>query len=109
MIRDITFTGIHYDIDEPTLRYSLKKIGKLDKYMSHHAKASVRVEIRLSQVNRNHGNKYEAEVSIHLPGKIIVCQDSTANMLAAIDIVESKLITQLRKYKSSFKTSSKIV
>lgn len=109
MIKDITFTGIHYDIDGPTLKYAISKIGKLDKYLSRHARASVRVEVKLAQVNRDHGNKYEAEVLMHVPGRVITCKDSTTNMLAAIDIVEAKLITQLRKYKSSFKTNSKRV
>jgi len=41
-------------------------------------------------------------VVLVMPEKTVVAKDSTVNMLAAIDIVEAKMITQLRKIKSSF-------
>ena len=61
-------------------------------------------DVKLRQVNRDHGNKYEAEVILKVPEKTIIAKDSTMNMHAAIDIVEAKLIAQLRKYKDSVAT-----
>lgn len=82
-----------------TQKYITKKIGQLDRYLPKHARQSITADIKLKQVNRDHGNKYEAEVILHVPDKVMTAKDSTVNMLAAIDIVEAKLANQLRKYK----------
>ena len=101
MITTIDVTGIKYDVDDTTKKYVLKKIGKLDRYLPRHARESVNAEVRLKEVNRANGNKYEAEVTINVPDKVITAKDSTLNMLAAVDIVEAKIVTQLRKYKQT--------
>lgn len=99
MITSIDLVGLKYDVDDATRKYVLNKIGHLDKYLPAHARKSVTAEVRLSEVNRDHGNKNEAEVIINLPSKNITAKDSTTNMMAAIDIVEAKLVAQLRRYK----------
>jgi putative sigma-54 modulation protein len=38
---------------------------------------------------------------LHVPDKILTAKDSTVNVLAAIDIVEAKIVTQLHKYKEA--------
>jgi len=101
MITSIEITGIKYSPDQATKKYVTKKIGNLDRYLPRHARNSVAAEVRLKEVNRDHGNKYEAEVTLHVPDKTMTATDSTTNMLAAIDIVEAKLVTQLRKYKQA--------
>lgn len=101
MINAITITGIKFDLDEKTKRYVIKKIGKLDRYLPRHARKSASAEVRLREVNRDHGNKYEAEVILHVPERLLTAKDSTVNILAALDIVEAKLITQLHKYKET--------
>ena len=99
MINAINITGVKYDLDEATKRYVIKKIGRLDRYLPRHARKSAYADVKLKQVNRDHGNKYEAEVIIHVPEKTLTAKDTTVNVLAALDIVESKLATQLHKYK----------
>lgn len=101
MITSIEITGIKYELDETTKKYVNKKIGRLDRYLPRHARDSVSAEVRLKEVNREHGNKYEAEVVINVPDKTITAKDTTLNMLAAIDIVEAKIVSQLRKYKQA--------
>jgi putative sigma-54 modulation protein len=101
MIEAITITGIKYDLDDTTKKYVTKKIGRLDRYLPKHARKSVTADIRLKEVNKDHGNKYEAEVVLTVPGGVVEASDSTVNMLAAVDIVEMKLMTQLRKYKQA--------
>jgi len=102
MITSIKITGINkYSLDDTTKKYVMKKIGRLDRYLPRHARASVTAEVKLKEVNRDHGNKYEAEVILNLPEKNITAKDSTLNMLAAIDIVEAKVVAQLRKYKEA--------
>ena len=101
MITAIDITGVKYDLNDTTKKYVLKKIGRLDRYLPKHARKSVTAEARLKQVNRDHGNKYEVEVTLHVPNKTLAATDSTVNMLAAVDIVEAKLATQLKKYKEA--------
>lgn len=98
MITHIDITGVRYQVDELTKKYVTKKIGRLDRFLPRHARKSVKAEVVLKEVNRANGNKYECDVIIKVPGKTLTARDTTLNMLAAIDIVEAKLSTQLRKY-----------
>jgi putative sigma-54 modulation protein len=99
MIQSIAITGVKYDLDDTTKKYVTRKIGRLDRFLPRHARKSVTAEVRLKQVNRDHGNKYEAEIILNVPNKKLAAKDSTLNMLAAVDIAEAKIVTQLRKYK----------
>lgn len=99
MINSINITGVKFDLDETTKRYVIKKIGRLDRYLPRHARKSATADVRLKQVNRDHGNKYEAEVTVHVPDRTLTAKDTTMNVLAALDIVEAKLAAQLHKYK----------
>jgi putative sigma-54 modulation protein len=101
MIESIDITGVKYELDDTTKKYVTKKIGRLDRYLPRHARKSVTVDVKLKQINGDHGNKYEAEVILHLPEKTLTAKDSTVNMLAAVDIVEAKIVTQLHKYKEA--------
>lgn len=98
MMKVINITGVRYTPDELTKRYVRKKIGSLDRYLSRHTRKSAWVDIKLKEVNRAHGNKYECDVIMHLPETTVLAKDSTMNMLAAVDIVEEKLRSQLKKY-----------
>ncbi len=99
MIKNIKLTGIKVELDEKTKKYVDKKIGGIDKYLPRHASKSATAEVTVRQVNRDHGNKYETEVIIHIPEQKLVAKDSTVNILASIDIVEAKIIAQARKYR----------
>lgn len=98
MITNLDITGVRYTPDELTKKYVTRKLGRLDRYVNRHARKTMTLDVKLKQVNRAHGNKYECEVIINLPELRITAQDSTMNMLAAVDIVEQKLKTQLKKY-----------
>lgn len=106
MINLISITGVRYDVDEATKKYIIRKISRLDRYLPRHARKTANAEVVLKFVDRAHGNKYEAEVRLHIPGKTLTAKDSTVNMLAAIDIVEARLASQLHKYKSVTKDHS---
>lgn len=99
MITHIDITGVHFTPDEATKNYVAKKIGRLDRFLPRHARKSVMADVKLSEVNKDHGNKYHAAVILKLPNKRLEADDSTVNVLAAVDIVEAKLATQLKKYK----------
>lgn len=98
MITHIDITGVRYSVDDVTRKYIMKKIGRLDRFLPRHARKSVKSEVVLKEVNRANGNKYECDINLFLPQKTITAKDTTLNMLAAVDIVEAKLTTQLKKY-----------
>ncbi len=106
MINRISITGVKYDVDESTKKYVIKKISRLDRYLPRHARKTASAEVVLREVNRAHGNKYEAEVIVKVPSKTLAAKDSTVNILAALDIVEAKLAAQLHKYKTEAKRRS---
>jgi putative sigma-54 modulation protein len=99
MINAIDISGVQYDINEATKRYVRRRVARLDRYLPRHARKSVAADVKLRQVNQSYGNKYEAEIILTVPDKKILAKDTTSNMMAAIDIVEAKLIAQLHKYK----------
>ena len=101
MITSIELSGLGYQIDERTKKYAIKKIARLDKYLPRHARQSVTAEVKLREVNKDNGNKYQAEIILHVPDKTLTAKDSTINMIAAIDIVEAKIVAQLRRYKQA--------
>ncbi len=101
MITSIDITGIKYNVSDKLQKYIMDRVGKLDRYVPAHARKSLVADVKLRQVNRDHGNKYEAEIILKVPEKTIIAKDTTMNMHAAIDIVEAKLIAQLHKYKDS--------
>lgn len=97
----IDITGVRYTPDELTKRYVRKKIGSLERYLGRHARKTFRADVKLKEVNRAHGNKYQCDVVVHVPDTTFTATDSTLNMLAAVDIVEEKLKNQLRKYRET--------
>lgn len=101
MIDALTITGIKYDVDEKTKKYVTKKIGTLDRYLPRHARKSATAVVRIEQLERKDSNKYEVEVVITVPEKTITAKDMAPNAMAAVDIVEVKLASQLRKYKET--------
>lgn len=101
MITSIDIAGVKYNVSDNARKYVSKKIGRLDRYLPKHARQSATASVKLKQINRDHGNKYEAEVILTVPDKVLTAKDSTVNMFAAIDIVEAKLLAQLRKYKQT--------
>lgn len=94
----VDITGVRYQIDAVTKKYVIKKVERLTRFLPRHARKSAKAEVVLKEVNRANGNKYECDVVITVPGKKIAAKDTTMNMLAAVDIVEAKLTTQLKKY-----------
>lgn len=95
----INKSGINLELEDDVKRYIDKKIGRLDKLVPRKARKSLHGEVKIREANNKAGNKYECEAILHLPEELIAAKESTINMFAAIDIVEAKLRTQLRKYK----------
>jgi putative sigma-54 modulation protein len=99
MIKKMEIEGIHTEVSEDLRKYVTRKIGKLDKYMPRHARESAHAEVKLKEVTSKKKNQYTCEVILHLPHENIMTKETTLNIFAAVDIVETKLKNQLKKYK----------
>ena len=100
MIEKIDISGSNYKIEEPFKKYTIKRIGKLDRYLPRGNKKDVVAKIVVTEVNRAHGNKYEISANLEIPGgKVISAKDECSNVYAGIDILEAKLTGQIRRFK----------
>lgn len=100
MIDKLEVSGTNTDATKDLQKYARKKISKLDSYMSRHARKSAHAEVMLKEHKAKDKKQCTAEVTIYMPGETITAKETTVNMYAAVDIVEEKLKTQLRRYKS---------
>lgn len=100
MIEKIEITGNDYKIEEPLRKYAEKRIGKLDRYLPRSAKKDVVCKLVVETIGKSKGEKYEISVAMELTGgKVIAARDECTNVFAGIDLVEAKLMGQIRRYK----------
>ncbi len=99
MIQKLEITASGVELDNDIKKYVNKKIGRLDKYITKHARKSAHAEVKLKLDKGKKNDKFMAEVVLQLPNETLTAKESTLNIYAAIDIVEAKLRSQLRKYK----------
>lgn len=92
-------TSRQYEIDDDLRAYTLRKLGRLDRYLPRSAKAkAMQVEIFRDPAS-NADERYKVKAYLEVPGPDIVADTATLNPYAGIDIVEEKLKIQIRKYK----------
>lgn len=99
MIKKVDITGINTELDQDVIKYAKRKISKLDSYMPKHARKSAHAEVRMKEATSKGKKQSTCEVNIYVPGEVITAKETTVNIYAAVDIVEEKLKSQLRKYK----------
>lgn len=104
MITKMEITANGMELNDDLRKYINRKVGRLDKYISRHARKTANADIKLKQEKSKSNEKFTAEVILSLPNETLTAKESTLNVYAAIDIVEAKLRNQLRKYKE--KTSN---
>lgn len=101
MIDNIEISGSNYKVEESFKKYVIKRIGKLDRHLPRDHRKDVVVKVVVTEVNRDHGNKYELSVSMDIPGgKVLAAKDEASNVYAGIDIIEAKLDGQIRRFKT---------
>lgn len=101
MIEKMEITGVHMDVDTKLKKYVTKKMGAMDKYIPRKARESAHLEVRLKEAKSKDKNQYTCEVVLHLPQDNITIHETTVNIFAAVDIVETKLRNQIKKYKET--------
>lgn len=99
MIQRFEITSVHTTTDEKLRKYLERKIGRLDRYLPTHQRASAHAAVRLKESKAKDKKQCTCEVTLHLPHENIYVSESTINMYAAVDIVEVKLKQQIMKYK----------
>ncbi len=101
MIEKIDISGSNFKVEESFKKYVEKRIGKLDRYLPRQNRKDVVAKVVVTEVNRDHGNKYELSVSLNIPGgKVLAAKDEASNIFAGIDIIEAKLTGQIRRFKT---------
>ena len=101
MIDNVEVSGVRYKVEEPLRKYTVKRLGHLDKFLPKKNRKDVVMRVVIKQVNRPHGNKYEISVALDVPGgKMMTAKDEAGNVFAGVDILEAKLRGQVRKFKA---------
>lgn len=100
MIEKIEISGNGYKVEEPFKKYTEKRIGKLDRYLPRGSKKDVVVKVLVAEIGKSRGEKYEISVAMDIPGgKVIAARDECSNVFAGVDLIEAKLMGQIRRYK----------
>ncbi|HJQ08914.1 MAG TPA: ribosome-associated translation inhibitor RaiA [Candidatus Saccharimonadales bacterium] len=99
MVQKLEISGVHMTVGDDLRKYVTKKIGHLDRYVPKHARASMHAEVKLKEGKSKDKNVRTCEVILHLPQEVFRISETTINMFAAVDIVETKLKHHLKKYK----------
>lgn len=101
MLQKVEITGVHTVPDDQIKDYLENCINKLERYIPKHARKSAHVNARLIESRAQGDKKCTAEVTMYLPHGAIVATESKQIMTEAIDLVEGKLVAQLKKYKET--------
>jgi len=99
MIKRLDISGVHMDVGTDLQRYVAKKIGRLDRFIPKAARESVYVDVKLKEGKAKDKNERTCEILVQLPHETLTVKETTINVYAAIDIAETKLRQQLKKYK----------
>lgn len=100
MIEKIEISGNDYKVEEPLKKYVEKRIGKLDRYLPRGKKKDVVCKVVIAEVGKAKDSKYEVSVAMEIPGgKVIAARDECSSVFAGVDLVEAKLMGQIRRYK----------
>ncbi len=101
MIEKIDVTGNGYKVEDSFKKYAEKRIGKLDRYLPRGYKKDIVCKIVVSEIGKSKSSdKYEISAAMEIPGgKVIAARDECTNVFAGVDLVEAKLLGQIRRYK----------
>ena len=99
MIEKIDISGSNFKVEESFKKYVEKRIGKLDRYLPRQHRKDVVAKVVVTQVDRDHGNKYELSVSLNIPGgKVLAAKDEASNIFAGrFAVTKQRILTTTRK------------
>lgn len=100
----LEINGVHTKVDDDLKKYINKKIGSMDRYMNAKVRESAMGEVFIKEKKIKTKKECTCEVVLKLPKETITTKETTMNVYAAVDIVETKLKNQLKKYKDKHGT-----
>lgn len=99
MIEQLQITGVHMQVGDDLQKYVTKKLARLDRYVPKASRESLKVDVKLKE-EKNKGQKLcTCEVIVALPQETITITEDTINIFAAVDIAETRLRQQFKRYK----------
>lgn len=107
MIEPFEISATKLKLDDKLKKYTTKKLANLDRYLSRHTRRSAQMEVRLSGHKSEGQSQNVCHVVLRLPGQIIRLSEEAGNIYAAVDITQTKLKNQLKKYKESHTDSKR--
>ena len=100
MIDKIDITGNGYRVEDTFRKYVEKRLGKLDRYLPRGSKKDVVCKVVVTEAGKNKREKYDISAAMEIPGgKVIAAKDECSNLFAGVDLVEAKIMGQIRRYK----------
>ena len=100
MIDKIDITGNGYKVEDTFRKYVEKRLGKLDRYLPRGSKKDVVCKVVVTEGGKNKREKYDISAAMEIPGgKVLAARDECSNVFAGVDLVEAKLMGQIRRYK----------
>ena len=85
------------------------KLKKIESFLPTHARKSARMDVILGESRaKSLGRNFRAELNLSLPEKALVANSRAKSLYVAIDGAESKMIRQIRKYKTQHHTDKKM-
>ena len=108
MINKIEISGNNMKVSDDVKKYAEKHLGKIDKYLPRSAKKDIVLKAVITEIKRESGSKYEISAAMDIPGgKVLAAKDECSNLLAGVDIVETKLVGQIRRFKTETENKKK--
>ena len=100
MIEKIEITGSNYEVEETLRKYIEKRFGKMDRYLPKGSKKDVVIKTVVTELAKGKADRYEISVAMEIPGgKVIAARDECSNIFAGVDLIEAKIVGQIRRYK----------
>jgi ribosomal subunit interface protein len=100
MIDKIDITGNGYKVEDSFRKYVEKRLGKLDRYLPRGSKKDVVCKVVVRETGKNKREQDAISAAMEIPGgKVIAAKDECSNLFAGVDLVEAKIMGQIRRYK----------
>lgn len=87
----------HFDISEKTSSYVSNEIARLEKYFDRITSCRVILE-KITEI------EYSAEIVVNVPGEHLSASEKSDDLTKSTDFAVKKMIRQIKKYKSKFRT-----
>jgi putative sigma-54 modulation protein len=92
-------SGVHTEVSPKLRKYVTKKLGRMDRFLPKKSREAAHLEVKLKELQAKSRKQFTCEVILHLPHDTITIAETTVNIFAAVDIVETKLKNQIKRYK----------